>query len=95
MSESYDRAEAVLDELLPTIDASKDHVGLLSTTVLPRENDIGDYCKGNAEFQELRWLRLAVLKRRKTGEAALLNGKLGLDLDLLMTRFLRSVFVHH
>ena len=46
MSESYDRAEAVLDELLPTIDASKDHVGLLSITVLSRENDIADYLQG-------------------------------------------------
>ncbi|KAF9007848.1 hypothetical protein BDQ17DRAFT_1237313, partial [Cyathus striatus] len=53
LSESYDRAEAVLEELVPTIDASTDH--------------------GNSEYQELRWLRLAILKRRKAGDAALLD----------------------
>ncbi|KAJ7259902.1 meiosis protein SPO22/ZIP4 like-domain-containing protein [Mycena rebaudengoi] len=49
----YDRAEATLDELIPTIDAF-------------REN-------GRSEYQELRWLRLAVLKRRKAGDPALLG----------------------
>ncbi|KIJ97167.1 hypothetical protein K443DRAFT_106039 [Laccaria amethystina LaAM-08-1] len=53
VSESYDRAEAVLNELLPTIDASADHA--------------------SSEYQELRWLRLAVLKRRKAGDPALLD----------------------
>lgn len=53
VSESYDRAEAVLNELLPTIDASTDHA--------------------SSEYQELRWLRLAVLKRRKAGDPALLD----------------------
>ncbi|KDR70078.1 hypothetical protein GALMADRAFT_76693 [Galerina marginata CBS 339.88] len=52
LSEAYDRAETVLDELIPTID-SKDHA--------------------NSEYQELRWLRLAVLKRRKAGDASLLD----------------------
>ncbi|KAF9552702.1 hypothetical protein CPC08DRAFT_261815 [Agrocybe pediades] len=53
LSEAYDRAESVLDELMPTIDSSKDHA--------------------SSEYQELRWLRLAVLKRRKAGNAALLD----------------------
>ncbi|KAJ7474020.1 meiosis protein SPO22/ZIP4 like-domain-containing protein [Mycena latifolia] len=53
ISGSYDRAEAALDELIPTIDAF-------------REN-------GRSEYQELRWLRLAVLKRRKAGDAVLLD----------------------
>jgi len=53
LSESYDRAEAVLDELVPTIDTSHDHA--------------------SAEHQELRWLRLAVLKRRKAPDSTLLD----------------------
>ncbi|EDR10151.1 uncharacterized protein LACBIDRAFT_318205 [Laccaria bicolor S238N-H82] len=54
VSESYDRAEAVLNELLPTIDTSTNHA--------------------SSKYQELRWLRLAVLKRRKAGDPALLDG---------------------
>ncbi|KJA20853.1 hypothetical protein HYPSUDRAFT_68178 [Hypholoma sublateritium FD-334 SS-4] len=53
LSQAYERAEGVLDELIPTIDASNDHA--------------------STEYQELRWLRLAVLKRRKAGDAALLD----------------------
>ncbi|KAF8880917.1 meiosis protein SPO22/ZIP4 like-domain-containing protein [Gymnopilus junonius] len=53
LSEAYDRAESVLDELIPTLDSSQDHA--------------------TSEYQELRWLRLAVLKRRKAGDAALLD----------------------
>jgi hypothetical protein len=30
--------------------------------------------KASSEYQELRWLRLAVLKRRKAGDPALLDG---------------------
>ncbi|KNZ75710.1 Testis-expressed sequence 11 protein [Termitomyces sp. J132] len=50
---SYDRAEATLEELVPTIDASPDHA--------------------SSGYRELRWLRLATLKRRKAGDAALLD----------------------
>ncbi|KAJ7362964.1 meiosis protein SPO22/ZIP4 like-domain-containing protein [Mycena albidolilacea] len=53
ISRAYDRAEAALDELIPTIDAFSEN--------------------GHSEHQELRWLRLAVLKRRKAGESALLD----------------------
>ncbi|KAJ7115262.1 meiosis protein SPO22/ZIP4 like-domain-containing protein [Mycena epipterygia] len=53
ISGSYDRAEAALDELIPTIDAFSEN--------------------GRSEFQELRWLRLAVLKRRKASDSALLD----------------------
>ncbi|KAF7367752.1 hypothetical protein MSAN_00839200 [Mycena sanguinolenta] len=53
ISGSYDRAEAALDELIPTIDAFSEN--------------------GRSEYQELRWLRLAVLKRRNAGESALLD----------------------
>ncbi|KAF7311279.1 hypothetical protein MKEN_01029500 [Mycena kentingensis (nom. inval.)] len=53
---AYDRAEAALDELIPTIDA-----------LAAGEN-------GRSEYQELRWLRLAVLKRRKAGDTAILDG---------------------
>ncbi|KAJ7088423.1 meiosis protein SPO22/ZIP4 like-domain-containing protein [Mycena belliarum] len=53
ISGSYDRAEAALDELIPTIDACGEN--------------------GRSEYQELRWLRLAVLKRRKAGDVALLD----------------------
>jgi len=55
LSESYDRAETVLDELVPTIETSQDHA--------------------SAEHQELRWLRLAVLKRRKAPDSTLLDGQ--------------------
>ncbi|KAG6909084.1 hypothetical protein DXG01_002065 [Tephrocybe rancida] len=51
---SYDRAEATLEELIPSIDASPDHA--------------------SSAYRELRWLRLATLKRRKAGDAALLDG---------------------
>jgi len=54
LSQAYERAEGVLDELIPTIDASNNHA--------------------STEYQELRWLRLAVLKRRKAGDATLLDG---------------------
>ncbi|KAJ7585355.1 meiosis protein SPO22/ZIP4 like-domain-containing protein [Mycena floridula] len=53
LSGSYERAEAALQELIPSIDAAKDHA--------------------SSEYQELRWLRLAILKRRKAGEATLLE----------------------
>ncbi|TFK38784.1 meiosis protein SPO22/ZIP4 like-domain-containing protein [Crucibulum laeve] len=53
LSRAYDRAEAALEELVPTIDASTDHA--------------------SSEYQELRWLRLAILKKRKAGDAALLD----------------------
>ncbi|KAF8957067.1 meiosis protein SPO22/ZIP4 like-domain-containing protein [Flammula alnicola] len=53
LSEAYERAESVLDELIPTIDASQHHA--------------------SSEYQELRWLRLAVLKRRKAGDTALID----------------------
>jgi len=56
ISGSYDRVEATLEELIPSIDASSDNA--------------------NPEFQELRWLRLATLKRRKAGDAVLLDGQL-------------------
>ncbi|KAK0232662.1 hypothetical protein IW262DRAFT_1260291, partial [Armillaria fumosa] len=53
LSGSYDRAEATLDELVPSIDSSDD--------------------PASSEYQELRWLRLAILKRRKAGDPALLD----------------------
>ncbi|KAJ7877618.1 meiosis protein SPO22/ZIP4 like-domain-containing protein [Mycena leptocephala] len=53
ISGSYDRAEAALDELIPTLDAFSEN--------------------GRSEYQELRWLRLAVLKRRKAGDSNLLD----------------------
>ncbi|KAK1222658.1 sporulation-specific protein 22 [Marasmius sp. AFHP31] len=53
LSESYDRAETTLQELLPSIDSSNEHE-----------------CP---EYQELRWLRLAVLKRRKAADPAILD----------------------
>jgi hypothetical protein len=31
--------------------------------------------QANAEYQQLRWMRLAILKRRKAGDSALLDGK--------------------
>jgi len=53
VSGSYERAEATLEELVPTIDAAADHA--------------------TPEYQELRWLRLAILKRRKAGDSTLLD----------------------
>ncbi|KAF5385597.1 hypothetical protein D9757_006758 [Collybiopsis confluens] len=53
LSEAYDNAETTLDELIPSLDASKDHA--------------------SSEHQELRWLRLAILKKRKAGESAILD----------------------
>jgi len=53
VAELYDRAEATLEELIPSIDASPDHA--------------------SSGYRELRWLRLATLKRRKAGDAALLD----------------------
>lgn len=72
LSESYDRAEAVLDELLPAIDAGKDQVRLSSATVLLRERDIDDLLQG-----ELRISRASVAeigrvekeKNRRSGSA--------------------------
>ncbi|KAJ3723773.1 meiosis protein SPO22/ZIP4 like-domain-containing protein [Lentinula raphanica] len=53
LSESYDSAEATLEELSPALDASKDH--------------------DSSEYQELRWLKLATLKKRQAGDTALLD----------------------
>ncbi|KAK7461310.1 sporulation-specific protein 22 [Stygiomarasmius scandens] len=53
LSESFDSAEATLEELVPSIDASSDHA--------------------SSEYQELRWLRLAVLKRRRAANSAVLD----------------------
>ncbi|KAL0578367.1 sporulation-specific protein 22 [Marasmius crinis-equi] len=55
LSESYDRAEATLQELIPSIDSSNEHE--------------------SPEYQELRWLRLAILKRRKASDSAILDGQ--------------------
>ncbi|KAF7306235.1 hypothetical protein MIND_00414100 [Mycena indigotica] len=52
---SYDRAEAVLDELIPAVDA------------------LADSRSGRSEHQELRWLRLAVVKKRKASGTTLLD----------------------
>ncbi|KAF7293678.1 hypothetical protein MIND_01147800 [Mycena indigotica] len=52
---SYDRAEAVLDELIPAVDA------------------LADSRSGRSEHQELRWLRLAVVKKRKASDTTLLD----------------------
>lgn len=81
LSGSYDRAEATLDELVPNIDngagtgkssgGGNDAVwcGLLDDCNADR------LPKDNSGYQELRWLRLAILKRRKAGESALLEGR--------------------
>ncbi|PPQ65610.1 hypothetical protein CVT24_011819, partial [Panaeolus cyanescens] len=53
LSESYDRAESVLDELLPLLECNED--------------------RESSDYQQLRWLRLTVLKRRKSGDLALLE----------------------
>ncbi|KAF8637477.1 hypothetical protein AX16_010805 [Volvariella volvacea WC 439] len=53
LSEIFDRAEATLDELIPSLNSST--------------------APDNSEHQELRWLRLAILKRRKANEATLLD----------------------
>ncbi|THU92597.1 hypothetical protein K435DRAFT_726088 [Dendrothele bispora CBS 962.96] len=53
LSESFDSAEATLEELVPSIDALSDHA--------------------SSEYQELRWLRLAVLKRRRAADSAVLD----------------------
>lgn len=53
LSEDYDRAEATLEELMPTVDAKNDHA--------------------SSEYQELRWLRLAILKRRNAADAVILD----------------------
>lgn len=75
MLESYDSAEAVLDELLPIIDSSQGHVStLLRGFFFIRVNSVA-ISQTNVEYQEIRWLRLAVLRRRKAGENALLAGK--------------------
>lgn len=60
-AESYDSAEAVLDELIPKVD--------------------GRPAKESQEFQELRWLRLAIYKRRKAQ-------------DLVLIEALRSIVDH-
>ncbi|KAJ4477669.1 meiosis protein SPO22/ZIP4 like-domain-containing protein [Lentinula edodes] len=51
LSECFDSAEATLDELTPSLDASKDHA--------------------SSEYQELRWLKLAILKKRQSGDTAI------------------------
>ncbi|KAJ4468487.1 meiosis protein SPO22/ZIP4 like-domain-containing protein [Lentinula lateritia] len=51
LSECYDSAEATLEELTPSLDASKDHA--------------------SSEYQELRWLKLAILKKRQSGDTAI------------------------
>ncbi|KAG9223489.1 hypothetical protein CCMSSC00406_0006981 [Pleurotus cornucopiae] len=51
--ENLSRAEATLQELIPTIDASKQHA--------------------SSEYLELRWQRLAILKRRKAGDPAIID----------------------
>ncbi|KAJ8487575.1 hypothetical protein ONZ45_g14285 [Pleurotus djamor] len=51
--ENLSRAEATLQELIPTIDSSKEHA--------------------SSEYLELRWQRLAILKRRKAGDSAIIE----------------------
>ena len=71
---AYDRAEAVLDELIPCVDASSS-----SSTQSSGHNrgQKGNHASTSAGgYQELCWLRLAVLKRRKAGEGPLTEGEL-------------------
>ncbi|KAL1952366.1 hypothetical protein VTO73DRAFT_1515 [Trametes versicolor] len=51
--ENLARAEASLQELIDSVDASMDHT--------------------SSEYQQLRWMRVAILKRRKAPHAALLD----------------------
>lgn len=74
MSGSYERAEATLEELVPTIDAAADHVSFADHFVVTSKSF--KFIQATPEYQELRWLRLAILKRRKAGDLALLDGQL-------------------
>ncbi|KAF5347040.1 hypothetical protein D9758_011629 [Tetrapyrgos nigripes] len=53
LSESFDSAEATLEELAPSIDFSSD--------------------SASSEYQELRWLRLGVCRRRGAADSAVLE----------------------
>lgn len=74
MSESYDSAEATLEELVPSLDASKDHVTYLTFRGSHFLIAFPFFLQASSEYQELRWLRLAILKKRKAGDAAILDG---------------------
>ncbi len=67
------RAEASLQELTESVDTSLDHVSprCVTTTVIPPLQLI----QTSAEYQQLLWMRVAILKRRKAAHAPLLEGK--------------------
>lgn len=78
--ENLARAEAALHELIASIDA-----GTASGVSCPRvtrtrraihliTHILSTFLQGSPEeYQQLRWMRLAVLKRRGAGDAALLE----------------------
>lgn len=75
------KAEATLHELITSIDTSVDKVGLrLQANKRPYQN----ISQTSAEYQQLRWMRIAVMKRRKAAFPVLLEGTFYVCLGLRM-----------
>ena len=76
--ENLARADAALQELVASIDASTDHVRINVLGVNVNSQTVTLY-QGSSEYQQLRWMRLAILKRKKTGDSTLLDGESPLE----------------
>lgn len=70
--DNLDRAEAALNELIDTIEADADGVKAVFDVVLHHTHTLR---QENPEHQQLRWMRVAILKRRKAAEVELLDGE--------------------
>lgn len=76
--ENLVRAEASLNELISSVESS-DHVRALTTLLLRDLTLIFPFSihttQTATEYQQLRWMRIAVLRKRKAGYTPLLEGE--------------------
>ena len=93
--ENLARAEASLQELIDSANGPLDDVSRAYVTAVILALPL---FQTSAEYQQLRWMRVAILKRRKAAHAPLLEGQLALrvtDPDRGQSFGCRSVPCHH
>lgn len=71
-SDNLDCAEASLNELISSIDVSIDRVSHIAATTSSRLSHWMP--QDGSEYQQLQWMRIAILKRRKAADPHLLEG---------------------
>lgn len=66
------RAETALQEVIATLDTSVEPVRNQFPATASASVNFTRYAQASSELQQLRWMKLAVVKRRKAGDAVVL-----------------------